>query len=93
MNRRFWKALTVLTVLSVAGPALSQEPLERLEQTVQSHPLGGRDYWLVIQNAMGELERVALVFGMADDLSFCNSLVDAYRAQFPNSRFHCEPAN
>lgn len=93
MYRRFWEALAVLTVLYLAEPALAQEPLERLEQTVQSHSLGGRDYWLVIQNAMGELERVALVFGMADDLAFCNSLVDAYRAQFPSSRFHCEPAN
>jgi len=68
--------------------------VDRLEQFAKENRVGeGRNYWLTMQNVMGDAEKIALVFGLSDDLAFCNTMADAYRRQYPNTRLFCTPAN
>ncbi|RUV66739.1 MAG: hypothetical protein EOR36_32915 [Mesorhizobium sp.] len=52
-----------------------------------------RDYWIATINAFGDKERIGIIFGMTDNLAFCDEVTSTYRARYPNNRFFCEPAN
>jgi hypothetical protein len=68
--------------------------MQKLENFAATNRIGtDRNYWLTIQNAMGDAEKIAFVFGMMDDLAFCNEMADAYRARYPSTRLFCIPAN
>jgi hypothetical protein len=50
------------------------------------------DYYLVKDGGAG-MERVAIIYGLADDKSFCQDIADAYMRRYPVERFLCEKAN
>lgn len=80
-----------LKVSALAQPTNTERALERA--IVPNIEGSARDFWIATVNAMGELERVGLIFGLGDNLAFCQDAVDGYRDRFPNSRFICIPAN
>lgn len=55
----------------------------------------GADYGLYkssFSSASG-WDLVAVVFGMADDYEFCNSLAEAMKVRYPSNNFRCERMN
>jgi hypothetical protein len=51
------------------------------------------DQWLVKLNAFGEWEKLALVYGLADDKEFCEKLARFSAQDDAPRRYRCEPAN
>lgn len=53
-----------------------------------------RDYWLVKASSLGsDVDRVALIFGLLDDLTFCRDLATLYMSKYPADSYTCIPAN
>jgi hypothetical protein len=70
------------------------DQFKKFETRVANNRLGASaDYWLVKRNALGEWEKVALVFGFMDDRRFCDELIDLYVRRYPSERYRCQPAN
>ncbi len=82
--------ILVFTVL--ATQALAQEAADRIEQALSGLPeTNPRPYWISVINSLGDKERTAVAFGMADNLAYCQILVDAYRVRYPSLHTFCEP--
>lgn len=76
------------------GNATYQDQLDNLSKVVKKGKIGGStDYWLTKTNFFGDADRVALVFGLMDDLEFCQDLATLYSRKYANSRYYCVPAN
>ena len=89
-------AALIALFLAFGGNANSQEQVggERILEFVAENRVGGSpDHWFQVKNAMGEWERVILVFGYADDSSVCMDLVDMARREAPRTEYRCVPAN
>ena len=70
------------------------DKLKKFESRVASTRLGvSSDYWIVKHNALGQWEKVALVFGFMDDLKFCDEVTQLYMRRNPSDRYMCQPAN
>jgi hypothetical protein len=70
------------------------DQFKKFEARVAANRLGSSaDHWVVKRNALGEWEKVALVFGFADDRRFCGEVVELYMRRYPSDRYMCLPAN
>ena len=87
----------LLSVFCTASYAQSTGPTETeraIARAVQANePKTSREYWISTINAFGDKETVGLIFGMMDNLAFCDEVMRSYRNRYPNNRFFCEPAN
>jgi len=53
-----------------------------------------QDQWLEQKSRVtNEWDRVALIFGYADDFDACSDMVDGLLAKAPRSQYRCVPAN
>lgn len=72
-------------------PTVTERSIARAVQV--NEPNTSREYWISTVNAFGDKETVGLIFGMMDNLAFCDEVMRLYRDRYPNNRFFCEPAN
>lgn len=81
-------------IRSWTGNATYQDQINTLTDLVKKRKIGGSpDYWLTKTNFMGEADRVALVFGLMNDLEFCQDLAALYTRKYAQSEYYCLPAN
>jgi hypothetical protein len=54
-----------------------------------------RDYWIEQKSKFEDRrwDKVALVFGYADDFEACSDMRDGLRSKYPKSQYRCVPAN
>lgn len=70
------------------------DQFKKFEARVAANRLGSSaDYWVVKHNALGQWEKVALVFGFMDDRKFCGEVIELYMRRYPSDRYMCLPAN
>jgi hypothetical protein len=55
--------------------------------------LSSSDYWMLKNNTLGGSERVALIFGFADNESACNNYAQLYMQRYNLARIICQAAN
>jgi len=69
--------------------------IKKFEARIAANRLGAfsPDYWLVKHNAIGEWEKVALVFGFGDNRSACNDYAQLYMQRYTAARVICQAAN
>ena len=91
---------TLLSTVLLMLPSIalsSDDPsadIQRWTAFVEQNQYGDDpDYWLATVNTLGDIERVAVVFGMWGDEGFCRNLVTAYKAMYPNTSYFCYRAN
>lgn len=85
-------AVCVLLLSSCSEDLESQTT--RLEKFVSSNKIGrGKDVWLIKHNALGQPEKVALIFGYIDDHQFCSEVAAMYMRKYHLDRYSCSFAN
>lgn len=86
----FLPAITSALALLIGCESRTYErQVANIEQVVASHKIGSSsDYFLTKNGA----DRVALIFGMTDDFSFCSDVADMYQKRYPAERWSCVPA-
>lgn len=78
----------------LAAPPTYDEQVAALDETLAVQSVGAStDYWIVKANSLGPNDRVALIFGMLDDFTFCNAAADALTARFRPDQYICMAAN
>lgn len=89
---------TILLVFGLAGcwgkPSLDDQ--SRRWETFVSHNRFGEtaDYWLTKRSIFsGQLDKVAVIFGVLDDYEMCRDLADLYMSRYPDAEYVCLPAN
>lgn len=82
-------------VLCLAGCDDSLESQRAsLDKFVAKSRIGSSsDVWLTKFNALGDWERVALIFGFMDDREFCEDIAQLYMKKYPVDRYRCDRAN
>jgi hypothetical protein len=95
MNRNI---LAFTIIFAAAGPSWAGPSPSATEQAIQNAiktnvPDTSREYWLALINVFGDKDRIGVIFGMGDNLAFCQEVADLYRSRYPNSKYFCEPAN
>ncbi len=87
-------AVSVVACLPLTAVAQDYEAQSKGIEAYFSRGKAGSssDYYLVKDGGAG-LERVAIIYGFADDRSFCQDIAQSYMRQFPLERFLCEKAN
>lgn len=84
----------IVLAASVAGCAGSYDrQVEGLASYAKRHKIGGSADFYLVKNGMAGPDRVALVFGMGDDFSFCMELAELYTQKYPSDTYWCEAAN
>lgn len=90
------KPLTIFVALAVPANALADEyenQVRRIEFLFSIKKTGhSPDVYLVKDGGAG-LERVGIIYGFADDFSFCRDIADLYMRRHPTERYICELAN
>lgn len=90
---RKW-VLLFLTAFSLSSCSNYDSQVSRLETFVAWNKLGSsQDVWLIVRNAFGESEKVALIFGFMDDYEFCSEVAEMYGKRYPARRYMCSYAN
>ena len=56
-------------------------------------PGSSPDAGLYKSNSLGEWDHVATVHGMIDDMAFCDNVVTALKATYPDQRYACRLLN
>jgi len=93
-NIIFIYAAILVPIFLSACEETPTDRIKKFESRVAANRLGSStDYWIVKYNILGNWEKVALVFGFADDRSFCEELLDLYARRHPSERYRCQPAN
>lgn len=70
------------------------EGYDELAQHVERNPVGAtEDYWIEMQNGIGEWERTGLIFGYLDSYGECLKAIDGMQASNPDRQYRCVPAN
>lgn len=69
--------------------------LKKFESIVASNRLGvsSSDYWVIKNNTLGGWDKVALIFGFADNESACNNYAQLYMQRYTAARVICQAAN
>jgi hypothetical protein len=72
-----------------------EQNLSRLVDHVNSNTSLQGAYWLEMQNAFGEWEKMMLIFGYADpgDQAACEAVTTLTRKQNPTGKYRCNPVN
>jgi hypothetical protein len=66
---------------------------KKLESFAQTNPAGPNgDYWLIKTTPIGS-DKVGLIFGFPDNLTFCQELAEAQNKLYPGGRVSCEQVN
>lgn len=88
-------ASAAIALSSLAGCDQSYEDqIKALEKFASKSRIGSSsDQWLMKYNALGQWEKVALVFGFMADVEFCDEVAELYMSKYPSSRYMCFPAN
>ncbi len=91
------KAALILVLLSLATTAWAGDPEEDIkhwDRFVSRNPYGSsKDQWIEKYNALGQWEKVGIVFGFMDDYEFCDDVIKMYMARYPTDRYRCNRAN
>lgn len=87
-------------LLAVVAPILGgcersyEQQTEKLYRFAKNNRIGSSpDYYLVKASGMAGPDRVALVFGMGEDFTFCSELAALYMDKYPADSYTCEMAN
>jgi uncharacterized lipoprotein NlpE involved in copper resistance len=87
-------AIAIVILLLVGCSNSLDSQTFRLATFIKYNQMGSsRDYWLVKHNLLGDLEKVSLIFGFADDREFCEEVASLYMKKYPASRYLCTAAN
>ncbi|WP_417263797.1 hypothetical protein [Celeribacter sp.] len=72
-----------------------EEDMFRFTEQVNSNASLQGAYWLEMQNAFGEWEKMMLIFGYADpgDLATCEAVTTFAQEANPNRAYRCNPVN
>ncbi len=91
-TRKSAVTLALLLFSAACGDNLASQQ-KTLDQFAKRNQVGNSaDYWLELQNAFGEWERVALVTGYYDDYSGCMDIARSLQSEF-GRQYRCTPAN
>ena len=87
-------AAVFMTAIALSGCDYDSD-LNLLETTMKWNQVGeSRDQWLEQRSTLrNEWDKVALIFGFADDYDGCTDIANGMAAKFPLSRYRCVPAN
>ena len=78
----------------VAGCAESyDQQTDRLYSFAKRHQIGSSSDFYLVKRGLAGPDRVALVFGMASDSTFCFELAQFYMEKYPADTYWCEAAN
>ncbi len=75
-----------------------KKSLEAQEEAIESFFRKNRfgsapDVYLTKLNALGQQERVAIIYGFMDDLEFCGEVAELYQRKHPEAKYSCSLAN
>ena len=91
------RVILLVAALSIAlsGCGGSYErQIKTLEAVIRWIQVGNsNDYWLEMKNALGQWERVALVFGYWDDYEGCKDIIRLLGKENYAREYRCVPAN
>lgn len=86
------RVIVALTLASATPTYAAGEAEQAIYMALKGLPdTSPRPYWLTVINAFGDKERVAIAFGMMDNLAYCRLLIEAYQKQFAGVHSFCEP--
>ncbi|MCS0494345.1 hypothetical protein NVS89_04490 [Ancylobacter sp. MQZ15Z-1] len=82
-----------LGCLTLAGCSEDGSGVDGLDRHLQSTGKIGEsgDYWLVKDNAVGQAERIGLIFGYANDGAACRDTADILNSRYTRANFRCAP--
>lgn len=88
-------ALVALLATILGGcSATYDQQAAKLFRFAKNNKIGNSpDYYLVKTSGLAGPDRVALVFGMGSDYTFCAELAEYYMEKYPEDRYSCEMAN
>jgi len=94
MKLRSCAAVITAALLGSAGCTPSYEDQsEALSKFALGNQIGSSPDYFLVKYGMAGPERIALIYGMAPDVEFCQDIADSYMAKYPNSTYTCELAN
>jgi len=91
-----WRAAVVIAALlgAIAGCKPSyEEQSEALSKFTKGNQIGSSPDYFLVKYGMAGPERIALIYGMAPDVEFCQEVAAMYMARYPLSTYTCELAN
>jgi hypothetical protein len=84
----------IFAVLGLSGCTPSYEDQsEALSKFARGNQIGGSPDYFLVKYGMAGPERIALIYGMAPDIEFCQEIANSYMAKYPASTYTCELAN
>lgn len=87
-------AAILLPLAGCSKPSYTEQVSDLVAYLAKGQIGDSRDYWLVKASSLGsDVDRVALVFGLMNDLAFCLDVADLYMRRYPADRYTCIPAN
>lgn len=85
--------VVVMMTLAACGETYDRQ-MSALETAVRWIKVGhSNDYWMEMKNAMGEWERLALVFGYWNDYEGCQDIIEVLGKKNYAREYRCVPAN
>jgi hypothetical protein len=87
--------LIAATLLIGSCEEKSTHRRKKFEERVAANRIGSftPDHWLLIYNTQREWEKVALVFGFADNKKACEDYAQLYMQRYTSARSICLAAN
>ncbi|WP_075656908.1 hypothetical protein [Pseudochrobactrum sp. B5] len=86
--------ITAALLLTIAGCSLGSDTSRTLFEWFVSYVKIGssNDVWLA-KGSFGYEDRVALIFGYANDMAACEDIAAIMNEKYPAARHHCVAAN
>ena len=86
----------MLVLIATSSPVFAQDyskDVERFLEDVNSNPSLREAYWLEMQNAFGDWEKLMLIFGYADpgDRAACEAVSQATAQRNLGRYYRCNP--
>ncbi len=88
----FFMAAAAALFITSCTPSY-EEQSEKLSKFIKGNQIGSSPDYFLVKYGMAGPERVALIYGMAPDLEFCQEIAQTYMTKYPGSTYQCELAN
>ena len=85
------RTLVIFAVLGLVACTADtfEDDRDALQRQIAKSPIGSSPDYYLTKNGN---DRIALVFGMADDFELCSELADLYMSRYPLDKYSCIPA-